>query len=247
MVTRQYTDKDILIALAEGLTRKEIAKRYGHADIRTIDNYMRSQGYIWKKELGTYRSLRTTAAGFSAPVETKEKVLDIIDCFSNGMDGKEIAKQFGFKNNRELATYMKQQGFEWNSEQRNYVPKAVKPKTEQLEMNQVISTKDSLNAIEVEFVRELIQYRDILIPMLNVKATIEPSLPVYHIQGITHSKSVQISTSLDELLRSFCREKNISQKQAFEIAIIEFLQKYGYEKELATILQYNNDHFSVAR
>lgn len=246
MVTRQYTDRDILVALAEGLTREEIARNYGHADTRSIDNYMRSQGYSWNKASATYRKLRKTVHGLSTSIETKEKVIELTNCFANGMDAKSIAKRFGFPNNRELATYMKQQGFEWSPEKNNYVPKTITNVKEPPIQTKTIEITETLTSTELDFLRELLTFRDVLLPMLQVKASLEPSFPVYQLDGITHSKSVQITTSLDELVRNFCREKNVSQKQVFEIALIEFLQKYGYENELATILQFSNGSFSTA-
>lgn len=245
MVKRLYTDKDILAALAEGLSRKEIAKRYGHIDIRTIDNYMRSQGYCWHKPSESYRKLRTTTNGFNSSIETKEKVIEIIECFSKGMESKEIAKRFAFSNTRELATYMKKQGFEWNTEQLNYVPKSITSEVEPILKTDTATTLETLNSVELDFLQELLTYRDVLLPMLRVKKSLTPAFPFYQLQGITHSKSVQITTSLDELIRTFCREKKMSQKQVFEIALIEFLQKYGYEHELSTILQFNNGTFSL--
>lgn len=246
MVSRQYSDKDILLALAEGHSLEEISKNYGHADTRSIDNYMKSQGYIWNQKSGIYRRLRTTSNGLSTPIETKEKVMEVITCFSSAMNAKEIAKRFGFSNNRDLASYMKKQGFEWNAEKNNYEAKSAVEKEESIVKAKIIEATESLNSVELEFLRELLPFRKVLLPMLQVKASLEPSFPVYQLDGITHSKSVQITTSLDELIRSFCREKKISQKQVFEIALIEFLQKYGYENELSTILRFNNGTFSTS-
>lgn len=204
---------------------------------------MKSQGYIWNPNVNIYRKLRTTVEGLSTSVETKEKVVEIILCFSSGMDTREISKRFGFSNTRELASYMKKQGFEWNTVRNNYVAKASSPIPEPSTHQASFESVNSLSTQEMDFLKELLAYRHVLLPMLQVKDALEPSFPVYHIEGITHSKSVQITTSLDELIRSFCREKKISQKQVFEIAIIEFLQRYGFEKELTTILQFNNGNF----
>lgn len=244
MVTRKYTDKDILLALAEGQSLKDIAKSYGHLDTRSIDNYMKSQGYIWNQKSEIYRKLRTTAEGLSTFIETKEKVVEIILCFSSGLNAKEIATRFGFSNNRDLATYMKKQGFEWNTIKSNYEAKASVPITSPTTHQQSFESIESLSSVEIDFLRELLAYRHVLLPMLQVKDALEPTFPVYHLEGLSHSKSVQLTTSLDELVRTFCRDKKISQKQVFEIALIEFLQKYGYENELSTILRFNNSSFS---
>jgi hypothetical protein len=38
------------------------------------------------------------------------------------------------------------------------------------------------------------------------------------------------------MIRDFSDEKNISQKEIFEIALIDFLKKYGYHKEVSVML-----------
>lgn len=38
--------------------------------------------------------------------------------------------------------------------------------------------------------------------------------------------------TLSELVKEFSKEKNISQREIFEVVLIEFLRKYGYENEV---------------
>lgn len=248
MVTRKYSDQDILVALANGLSRQEIAEKLGHMDSRSIDNYMRSQGYAWNKELGSYRRLRTTIRDLNTTVETSERVIEIISHFATGMNAREVATRFGFANNRELADYMKHQGFKWNAKTNNYEPISASTKAKETPLPSKTMIEEyaaSLTSFEVDFLKELLTFRDVLMPMLQVKATLAPKLPSYQMKGITHSKSVQMSASLDELLRTFCSENKMSQKQVFEIALIEFLQKYGYENQLGTLLKFSHGTFAA--
>jgi hypothetical protein len=43
-------------------------------------------------------------------------------------------------------------------------------------------------------------------------------------------------TGLDLLIREYSTEKNISQKDMFQIAMIEFLKKYGYRRETEALI-----------
>lgn len=61
------------------------------------------------------------------------------------------------------------------------------------------------------------------------------TIPRYVVGGITITKSLCMSHNLSELIKDFSREKNISQREIFEVAIIEFLKKYGYENEVTAL------------
>jgi hypothetical protein len=45
-----------------------------------------------------------------------------------------------------------------------------------------------------------------------------------------------MSNHLDQMIRDFSDEMNITQKEIFEIAMIDFLKKYGYHKEVNVML-----------
>jgi hypothetical protein len=61
------------------------------------------------------------------------------------------------------------------------------------------------------------------------------TIPRYVIGGITITKSLCMSHNLAELIKEFSKEKNISQREIFEVSIIEFLRKYGYENEVKAL------------
>jgi hypothetical protein len=37
-------------------------------------------------------------------------------------------------------------------------------------------------------------------------------------------------------VRDFSKEKKISQREIFEVALVEFFRRYGYEREIETLL-----------
>jgi hypothetical protein len=61
-------------------------------------------------------------------------------------------------------------------------------------------------------------------------------IPRYVVPGIGKTKTVQMMNTLEQLVVDFSREKNISQREIFEVALIEFFRNYGYEYEIETML-----------
>ena len=47
---------------------------------------------------------------------------------------------------------------------------------------------------------------------------------------------MRMANVLDELARRYSMERNISQREMFEVALIEFFQKYGYRDEVEAFL-----------
>jgi hypothetical protein len=61
-------------------------------------------------------------------------------------------------------------------------------------------------------------------------------LPRYILPGVSKVKSINISSSLDGLIQDYSREFNVSQKDMFQIAMVEFFKKYGYQSEVKAVL-----------
>ncbi|WP_411681870.1 hypothetical protein [Clostridium thailandense] len=75
--------------------------------------------------------------------------------------------------------------------------------------------------------------KDKLTELLSINSS--ATIPRYVIGGITITKSLCMSHPLAELIKEFSKEKNISQREIFEVAIIEFFKKYGYENEIKAL------------
>ncbi|MBT9148161.1 MAG: Tyrosine recombinase XerD [Syntrophomonadaceae bacterium] len=58
------------------------------------------------------------------------------------------------------------------------------------------------------------------------------NIPRYQVKGMYGTKAMRMANVLDELARRFSMERNISQREMFEVAVIEFFQKYGYREEV---------------
>jgi len=52
-------------------------------------------------------------------------------------------------------------------------------------------------------------------------------IPRYFITGGYGTKAVRMNLVLDHMITAFSKEKNISQREIVEIAIVEFFLKYG--------------------
>jgi hypothetical protein len=56
------------------------------------------------------------------------------------------------------------------------------------------------------------------------------------VPGVLVTKSIHMSHLLDQLARDYGREKHVSQREVFEVALIEFFQKHVYHDEIKQLL-----------
>ncbi|WP_432664348.1 hypothetical protein R9X47_27950 [Wukongibacter baidiensis] len=249
-----YDDKYILKKLMEGLSREELALKLDHKSYRTLDMYMRRRGYKWDgiRQIYVLRPETNVTSPSSFGTAKAERVVSL---FKAGIDPREIAKRVGMKDHRAMAMYMKSKGYIWSSEKQTYVllkgeisttnnnkntevmatEKAFILESEQYtEENRNISLEEKFKGERweklVPMLEMLDRNKDKLIQLLAINEG--GTIPRYVVGGITITKSLCISHSLGELIKDFSKEKNISQKEIFEVAIIEFLKKYGYENEI---------------
>ena len=62
------------------------------------------------------------------------------------------------------------------------------------------------------------------------------TIPLYLVPGVEKTKTIQMMNTLQDLVAHFCTENNINQRVLFEVALIEFFEKYGYEREVEVLL-----------
>ena len=62
------------------------------------------------------------------------------------------------------------------------------------------------------------------------------TMPRYQVKGMYGTKAMRMANVLDELTRHYSTERNISQREIFEVALIEFFLKYGYRDEVEDYL-----------
>lgn len=260
-IKAEYDEKYILKSLLMGKTREELAEEFNHKNYRTLDMYMRRRGYVWDGNKQVYISKPSEAPKFEVTSSTS-KVDKVINLFNSGTDPREIAKKVGMKDHRTMAMYMKDKGFIWSSERQNYVLLKGEQPSISIEAEEY---EDDITAdgscIQANFSPSSSPFEDLpsfmdspkndrmerLLPMLEMLDRNKDKLaellsindgstiPRYVVGGITITKSLCMSHNLAELIKEFSKEKNISQREIFEVSIIEFLRKYGYENEIKAL------------
>lgn len=240
-----YDDRvnEIIRSLKDGITREELAVKYKHRDYRSLDMYMRRRNFTWDSEEQNYKPVANRLNKDKMNEENIHtgKVSRIIEYFKEGHDPKTVATEFGFKNYKELATYMTQKGYEWDQETENYVRKSGIVSNEHIETESNIEETPQNESVKskVKDTKEIIYLIKSLYEKLNIEINdpIVDRVPRYLVTGITKTKSVQMSHLLQQLIEDFSYEHNITQRQIMETAIIDFFRKYGYKNEMDALLQ----------
>jgi len=88
---------------------------------------------------------------------------------------------------------------------------------------------------EEEVIQLLMQNKDKLLEVLN-NADAE-SLPRYSISGVRIAKTIHLSHKLNELIKQFTEDKDLKQREFFELAALELMKKYGYEAEIKGLME----------
>lgn len=254
--------------LTEGKTRDELAEEFEYANYKSLDMHMRRRNFTWDRDKQTYVPIynRLEERDLEISLTASSKVATVLSLFQKeGADARTIAKRLGFTDHRELAAYMKGKGYEWSSEAGNYV-KMRGQVQEDLENedsslrafdeeNRVVAQAQLLGAtpsvpvrIDQAVVGQLEQYVPLLEMLernkgklidLLVPTAEDGKVPRYTIPGIFVTKSVHMSNTLDQLVRDYSKEKNISQRDIFTVALLDFFRRYGYEREVETLLGRN--------
>lgn len=61
--------------------------------------------------------------------------------------------------------------------------------------------------------------------------------PRYAVPGLVRTKAIYMSDMIAKLAGEFSKEKNVTQREIMEAAPIEYLQRYGFKKEIETLLR----------
>lgn len=247
--------KYVIESINDGKDPESIAKDLGYKNYKSLDMFMRREGYIKERRSGNYYPKNghgiileeDSSSNTSIPL----KVMQIIKLFKeNKLNPKQIANEMGFESPREMAIYMKSKGYIWDSQRNNYISEKkieIEDNKEEIDVDifrtKEIEKESQIEAIENDFLKyiDIIKYLDSrkerLIEIIESSFEGEAGkLPRYVIKGLFITKSIHMSSKLDQMVRDFSEEKNVSQKDIFEVALIDFFKKYGYHKEIQTLL-----------
>ncbi|MGG1664570.1 hypothetical protein [Brevibacillus sp. NRS-1366] len=244
--------------LAEGKTRDQLAQELGYKNYKTLDIYMRRKNFSWDRNKQTYVPMYAKAKSEKYDWESSvsSKALTIISLFNKKEENaKSIAKKLGFSDHRELANYMRAKGYQWSSELENYQKihgKLADVSDEFHQVNVEITDETNLHNNEsspYKRSREEMAFVEPFLPLLEMLERNKERLidlfvpdggngkvPRYIVPGIFITKSVHMTNTLDQMVREYSKEKNISQRDIFTVALIEFFQRYGYESQVNSLL-----------
>jgi hypothetical protein len=250
----------------EGKSHAEIAKEVGYTKIESFyryiykyDNYLKYKKLFNKKgltevqkntqveeknitpKIGEENAEVDKCSGLKqGEKESFSKAETIISLIDRGIDVREVAKKKRFKDVQDMANYMKSKSYKWSSLKKNYereiLEKQVSPDVSNYEA-ECVDDECNCNCYKRfgDILRMLETNKNKLNELLNEDN--QGVMKRYRIHGTTKTKSININSSLEQLINGFCDEMNITQKEAFEIAMIDFLKKYGYMDEVNVLLK----------
>ena len=204
-----YTPESINHQLTLGKRREELAIVFSHKNYKTLDVFMRRKGYIWDRDKQVYVLKGVKPKKDIEKTPTTKTLQQALNLFEAGEDPKEVARQLGFKSHLALASYMTEKGYAWNQETQNYQYRVGQDSPEQTSPVDAEETVSNNGA---------------------------KPIPRYNLPGVRVVKTLQVSNSLNELLKQFAEEKDIKQREFLEIALIEAMDRYGYAAEVKGIL-----------
>jgi hypothetical protein len=138
-----------------------------------------------------------------------------------------------------MAEYMKNKGYEWNAYKNNYLKAVGKVEEEKEAPPEAKPTREDLPddiGEYLPFIRFLYEKRDDIYHLLTgVKE--DGKIPRYAVPGLVRTKAIYMSDMIAKLAGEFSKEKNVTQREIMEAALIEYLQKYGFKREIDTLLK----------
>ncbi len=230
-----------IIEMLKFKTRDEVAEELNYKNYKSLDMYMRRKNFTFDREKQQYVPMQTRVEKMKKDLKSyaPAKVVSIITAFEDeGVDPKAVAKQAGFNDHKEMAEYMKAKGYEWNVYKNNYVKVVGRVEDDNnaaLEQPPEDGVPERIEEY-TPFIRFLYEKRDDLYQLLSGTKE-DGKIPRYAVPGLTRTKAIYMSDMVANLTAEFSHEKNITQREIVEAALIEFLQKYGYKQEVEALLK----------
>lgn len=232
----------ILEGLDSGQSREDLAVTLGYKDWRGIDVLMRRDGYVYKNDryvLPEEKEPYQPEAFMPEPVRIVLQELKIGE-----KDFSAIAAKAGFTDRNDLATYMKAQGWLWSSAEGTYIKDSsngekpdVEPVDEQVPEAEASTAKATVGLARFLPLLEYLEDHKHQLEHL-LQTTDSKQIPHYNFHGgNTITKSVSMSSNLDQFIRDFAKEMGVSQRVIFEAALIQFMERYGYVLQVEKLLK----------
>lgn len=235
-----------IIDLLKFKTRHEVAKEMNYKTYKSLDMFMRRRNFHFDPKQQQYipanlvnkRPKRSVSVTY-AP-KRAEAIMAAFE--EENADPRTIAQNAGFESHKDMADYMKSKGFEWSIHKNNYVesvgyiePLHEETETELPQPNLKGATAEGIEEY-VPFLRFLYEKRDEVYTLLSGIRE-DGKLPRYAVPGLVRTKAIYMSDLIAKLTAEFSDEKNITQLEIVEGALIEYLQKYGFKQEVDSLLK----------
>ncbi len=205
----------------ENADAREIAVKNGFKDHRAMAAYMESEGYVWSPEKKNY----VQNAGLVKP---------------DGEIAAEVSEYAEFENVIPFPLESPSTNADASS---NIATASVNEPDERKRIDggntEGLQREKSLPERYEELLEFLDRNKNKLYSLLMASGNQAGTVPRFIVPGTTKTKSVYMSDLLSKLINEFSESKNISQRDIFEGAIIEFLKKYGYAREIDLLLKRN--------
>ncbi len=242
-----------IIGMLKFKTRDEVAAELNYKSYKSLDMYMRRKNFAYDSQEGQYFPMQNRVEKPDPKSYAPTKVASIITAFEvEGIDPRMVARQEGFQDHREMAEYMKNKGYEWNVHKNNYV-KAVGridvPEPVGQPVAEAVSQPIPEPAVQptsgelpegleeyLPFLRFLYENRDGLYQLLTGTRD-DGIIPRYALPGEVRTKSIYMSEVIAKLAAEFSKEKKVALKEVMEGALVEYLMKYGFKREVETLLR----------
>ena len=258
----QFLDKNsdeklriLLDSFEAGETRESLAAKLGYQSVKSLDSFLRRRDYVWDRHHQKYVPKPVPpATSEELPLRPPERVARVLALWNTpGAEARTVAKLAGFADHREMARYMAAHDYAWSGEANTYVrtrelqsspddadrlfdgnagPDPFWQADREDEDNPSASSWSDYESL----LRWLSNRKDVLHSLLTLSN--DPQfLPRYLVPGVLVTKSIHISHLLAQLARDYSQEKRVSQREIFEVALIEFFQRHGYHEEVQKLFK----------
>jgi hypothetical protein len=246
----QSTDNkvdEILTGLAAGKTREQIALELEYKNYKSLDIYMKRKNFDWDNKRGYYfpKRDRTPLAETLKLMDRPEgRVAAVLSLLKSGLNLKDISAQLKFHDHRELALFMKSKGYTWSDKTFIFTGKTIIKEGSVTDVSNETLTRSGINKGDnsmtinestLEIMSFLENNKEALFELISTHSG-EAKIPRYTIRGVYTTKSVSMNYGMDQLIKEYSQEKNVSQKDVVEVALIDFFKKYGFNSEVSTLI-----------
>lgn len=247
----------VIDGLSKGISREVIADDLGYKNYKCMDIFLNRNGYKWNKQKQNYESqepVRSTKIAL-VPQGKTDQVMRFI---AAGKDIKETAVLTGFGEVQSLATFMLAKGYAWDDETENYVKSTdveddstidVESFSEEnAQTSPIVSNGTGIGialSLEEQFLlkqalpllQQLLENKETLEQLMNSSGVDEEAtLPRFNIPGTYMTKCVHMTDLMDQMVKDYSAQNNVTQKGVFEVALVEFFRKHGYGREINILL-----------